>query len=112
MTLNTEVLSTLSAKSWAFSGLVLAVLLPSLSIRYLRGPLGLRKFVISRHDFFGFHSKLMKLQNSSQLIVDSWFILVLVSFCNLFMVDLVLGSCVLFYSRLSLHFSFIRSKMA
>ena len=32
MTLNAEVLSTLSAKSWAFSGLVLAVLLPNLSV--------------------------------------------------------------------------------
>ena len=51
-------LSTLSAKSWAFSGLVLAVLLPNLSVGYLRGPFGLRKFVILRHDFFGSDSKL------------------------------------------------------
>ena len=45
-------LLTLSAKSWAFSGLVLAVLLPNLSVGQLRGPFGLRKFVILRHDFF------------------------------------------------------------
>ena len=51
----------------------------------------MRKFVILRHDFFGSDSKLMELQNVSQLIVDSWFILVLISFCNLLMVDLVLG---------------------
>ena len=45
-----------------------------------------------RHDFFGSDSKLMVLQNFSELIVDSSFILVLISICNLFMVDLVLGS--------------------
>ena len=45
----------------------------------------------------------MKLQNFSQLIFDSWFILLLISFCNLFMVDLVL-----LYSRLSLRFSYIQ----
>ena len=44
-------LSTLSAKSWAFSGFVLAALLPNLSVGELRGPYGLRKFVILRHDF-------------------------------------------------------------
>ena len=54
----------------------------------------------------------MELQNFSQLIVDSWFILVLISFCNLLMVDLMLGSCVLLDSRLSLRFSLIRSRMA
>ena len=62
--------------------------------------------------FFWSDSKLMELQNFSQLIVDSWFILVLISFCNLFIVDLVPGSCVLLYSRLSLRFSLMRSKMA
>ena len=36
----------------------------------------------------------MEFQNFPQLIVDSWFILVLISFFNLLMVDLVLGSCV------------------
>ena len=66
-----NLLLTLSAKSWAFSGFVLAVLLPSLSIGYLRGPCGLRTFVILRHDCFGSDSKLMELQNFSQLIVDS-----------------------------------------
>ena len=36
------------------------------------GRFGLRKFVILRHDFFfGSDSKLMELQNFSQLIVDS-----------------------------------------
>ena len=30
----------------------------------------------------------MELQNFSKLIVDSWVILVLTSFCNLFMVDI------------------------
>ena len=54
----------------------------------------------------------MELQNFSQLIVDSWFILVLISFCILFMVNLVLGSCVLLYSRLSLRFSLMKSTMA
>ena len=54
----------------------------------------------------------MELQNFSQLTVDSWFILVLISFCNLLMVDLMLGSCVLLYSRLSLRFSLMRSRMA
>ena len=54
----------------------------------------------------------MEFQNFSQLIVDCWFILVLISFCNLLMVDLVLGSCVLLYSRLSLRFSLMRSRMA
>ena len=38
----------------------------------------MRKFVILRHDFFGSGSKLMVLQNFSQLIVDSWFILLLI----------------------------------
>ena len=37
----------------------------------------------------------MELQNFSQLIVNSWLILILISFCKLFVVDLVLGSCVL-----------------
>ena len=46
------------------------------------------------YDFFGSDSKLMEFQNFPQLIVDSWFILVLISFFNLLMVDLVLGSCV------------------
>ena len=55
--------------------------------------------------FFRSDSKLMELQNFSQLIVDSWFNLVLISFCNLLMVDSVLGSCVLLYSRLRLCFS-------
>ena len=59
-------LLTLSVKSWAFSGLVLAVLLPSLSVGLLQGPFGLRKFVILRHDFFESDSKLMELQNFSQ----------------------------------------------
>ena len=67
-------LLTLLAKSWAFSGLVLAVLLPNLSVGQLRGPFGSRKFVILRHDFFGSDPKLMELQNFSELIVDSWFI--------------------------------------
>ena len=44
-------LLTLSAKSWAFSGLVLLVLLPGLSVGKLRGPVGLRKFVVLCHDF-------------------------------------------------------------
>ena len=64
-------LSTLSAKSWAFSAFVLAVMLPNVSTGYLRGPFGVRKFVILCHDFFGSDSKLMELQNFSQLIVDS-----------------------------------------
>ena len=76
------------------------------------GAFSFRKFVILCHDFFGSDSKLMKLQNFSQLIVDSWFILVLISFCNLLMADLVLGSCVLLYSCLSLRFSLMRSRMA
>ena len=76
------------------------------------GLFGSRKFVILRHDFLGSDSKLMELQNFSQLIVDSWFTLVLISFCNLLMVDLVLGSCVLLYSRLSLRFALMRSRMA
>ena len=105
-------LLTLSAKSWAFSGLVLVVLLPNLNVGLLRGPFGLRKFVILRHDFFGSDSKLMKLLNFFQLIVDSWFILVLISFCNLLTVDLMSGSCVLLYSHLSLLFSLMRSRMA
>ena len=54
----------------------------------------------------------MELQNFSKLIVDFWFILVLISFCNLFMVDLVIGSCVLLYSRLNLRFSLMRSRMS
>ena len=58
-------LSTLSGKSWAFSGFVLAVLLPNLSVGWLRGPFGLRKFVTLRHDFSGSDSKLMELQNFS-----------------------------------------------
>ena len=37
--------------------------------------------------FFGSDSKLMELQNFSQLIVSSWFTLVLISFCNLLIVD-------------------------
>ena len=49
----------------------------------------LRKFVILRHDFFGSDSKLMELQNFSQLILDSWFILVLIPSCNLLILDLV-----------------------
>ena len=69
------------------------------------------KFVILRYDFFGFDSKLIELQNFSQLIDDSSFILVLISFCNLLMDVLVLGSCVMLYSRLSLRFSFMRSEM-
>ena len=52
----------------------------------------MRKFVILCHDYFGSDSKLTELQNFSQLIVDSLFILFLIFFCNLLMVDLVLGS--------------------
>ena len=37
----------------------------------------MRKFGILRHDCFGSDFKLMELQNFSQLIVDSWSILVL-----------------------------------
>ena len=48
--------------------------------------------MILRHDDFGSDSKLMELQSLSEVIVDFWFILVLISFCNSFMVDLVLGS--------------------
>ena len=56
----------------------------------------------------------MELQNFSQLIVDSWFILVLISFCSLLMMALVLVSCscVFLYSRLSLRFSLMRSRIA
>ena len=46
----------------------------------------------------------MELQNFFQLIVDYLLILL--------MVDLMLGSCVLLYSRLSLRFSLMRSRMA
>ena len=84
-------------------GLVLAVLLPSLSIA--TGAFRFKEICYFTPCFFGSDSKLMELQNFSQLIVDSWFILVLISFCNLFTVDLVLGSCVLMSSRLSLRFS-------
>ena len=35
------------------------------------GPFGFRKFVILRHNVFGSDSRLMELQNFSQLIVDS-----------------------------------------
>ena len=72
---------------------------------------GFRKFVILRHDCFGSDSKLMELQNFCQLIVNSWFIFVLNSFCNLLIVGLMLGTCVLLYSRLSLSFSMMRSRM-
>ena len=62
--------------------------------------------------FWGSDSKLIELQNLSQLMDDSSFILVLISFCNLLMDVLMLGSCVMSYSRLSLRVSFMRSKMA
>ena len=65
-----------------------------------------------RHDVFGADSKLIELQNFSQLIDESSFTLVLISFCNLLMDVLELGSCVMLYSRLSLRSSFMRSKMA
>ena len=63
-------------------GGLVKTIVASLRVGQLRGPLGLRKFVILCHDFFGSDSKPMELQNSSQLIVDSWFIFVLISFCN------------------------------
>ena len=63
-------------------------------------------------NLIGSDSKLMQLQNFTQLIVDSWFIFALISLCKLFTVDLVLGSCVLLYSHPSLHFSLVRSEMA
>ena len=50
---------------------VVAVLLPNLSVGQLRGPFGLRKFVSYAMAFFGSDSKLMELQNFSQLIVSS-----------------------------------------
>ena len=75
------------------------------------GAFRFEEVVILRHDFLRTDSK-MELQNFSQLIVDSWFILVLISFCNLFIVDLVSGSCVLLYSHLNLRFSLMISRMA
>ena len=48
------------------------------------GAFGLREFVILSHHCFGSDSKLMKLQNFSQLIVVSWFILVLISVSAIF----------------------------
>ena len=81
----------LLAKSLTFLGFVLTVLLPNLSIGIAtRAFLSLRKFAILPNYCFGSDSRLMKLQNFSQLKVSSWFVLVLISFCNLFVVDLVL----------------------
>ena len=92
MTLNAEVSFDTISKEWGLFRVSFGSLVPNLSIEYLRGPLGLRKFVILRHDCFGSDSKSMEFQNFSQLIVDSWFILVLISFCSLLKVDLVSGS--------------------
>ena len=76
-----KLLSTLSTKSWTFSGLVLAVLLPSLSVGWLPGPLiiGLRKFVILRPVFFGVAE--FSPANSRFLVY----------FCFIFLLQLVYG---------------------
>ena len=71
MTLNAEVSFDAFGKELGLFGVCLAVLLPNLSVGLLRGTFGLRKLVILRHDFFGSDSKLMELQNFSQLIVYS-----------------------------------------
>ena len=100
--------STDSAKRSAFSWFVLAVFEPSLSVGYgLR--LGLTKFLSLHQDLDGLFSKLMELQNFSQLVVDFKVNLVLISFCNLLMVDLIVGSLLVAYSRLSLRFSLMIS---
>ena len=61
MSLNAEVSFDTFCKELGLFGFVLAVLLPNLSVGYLRGPFGSRKFVILRHDVFGSDSKLMEL---------------------------------------------------
>ena len=71
MTLNAKVSFDTFGRELGLFGVSLPVLLPSLSVGWLRGPFGLRKFVILSHDFFGSVSKLMELQNFSQLIIDS-----------------------------------------
>ena len=90
--LNAEVSFDTLGKELGIFRVSFGSLVSYLSVGYLQGPSGLRKFVILCHDCFGSDSKLMELQNFSLLIVDSWFILVLSSFCNLLMVDLVLES--------------------
>ena len=51
MTLNAEVSFDTFGKALGLFGLVSAVLLPCLSLGQPREPLGLKKFVILRHDF-------------------------------------------------------------
>ena len=80
MTLNAEVSFDTFGKELGLFGVSFGSLIIWFKRRIATGPFGFTKFVILRHDFFGSDSKLMELQNFSQLIVDSWFILVLISF--------------------------------
>ena len=113
MTLNAEVSFDTLCKELDLLGVSFGGLITYFERRVATGAFWFEEICYLTPWFFLSDSKLMELQNFSQLIiVDSWFILVLISFCNLLMVDLMLGCCVLLYSRLSLRFSFVRSRMA
>ena len=92
MTLNAEVSFDTFGNELGLLGASVGSLVTYLERRIALGAFRFKEFVILLHDCFGSDSKLMELQNFSQLIVDPWFIFVLISFCDLFMVNLVLGS--------------------
>ena len=67
MTLNAEVSLDTFGKELGFLRVSFHSLIAQFKRGIATGPLGLRKFVILRHDFFGSDTKLMELQNFSQL---------------------------------------------
>ena len=80
--LNAKVYFDRFGKSCALSAFVLAILSSWCSVLLLRGHLGLRKFLILRHHLLGSLSKLIELQNFSQLACVSTLRSSLTCFCN------------------------------
>ena len=105
-------LSTDSAKSCALSALVLATLLACCRVGWSRWPFGLRKFLILRQDSLESVSKLMELQNFSQLACDSILRSSLTCFCNWLIRVFTAGSFLWEYCLLSLRVSLISANVS
>ena len=100
-------LSTDSAKSSALSAVLLATLSSWLSVGQSRWPYGLRTFLMSLQDWLASVSKLIELQNFSQLACVSTLSSSLACFYNWLMRVFTAGSLFCEYCLLDLCFSLI-----
>ena len=89
MTLNAKVSSDTFSKDLGLLRVSSGSLVTLFKCRIATGAFTFEGVSYLMPSFFLSDSKLMELQNFSQLIVDSWLILLLISFCNLLIVDLV-----------------------